>query len=150
MSTWKEASEGNFPVYPSGTYRVKVTNVKKTTSAKKGTPGIQFTATVMAPEDYIGRFISVTVWKGAEWRIPAIVEACGVTGVPENLEMDIEHNEILFEVCKSTEGCSAYWRNEQGNFEGKSKNEIVDFQLDPAQAVVQFDANDGVPDFAKG
>lgn len=148
MSTWKEASEGNFPVYPSGTYLVKITNVKKAISAKKQTPGIQFTATVLAPEDYLGRFLSLTVWKGAEWRLPAIVEACGITGVPENLDMDLE-NDSLFQVCEATVGCKSYWRNEQGNYEGKPKNEIVDFQPDPDQAVVQFDSNGDVPDFAR-
>ena len=148
MSTWKEASEGNFPVYPSGTYLVKVSSVKKVTSAKKQTPGIQFTATVMAPDDYLGRFISVTVWKGAEWRLPAIVEACGVTGVPENLDMDLE-KEALFQVCLATVGCFSYWRNEQGMYEGKPKNEIVDFQPDIEQAVVQFNADGDVPDFAR-
>ena len=150
MSTWKEASEGNFPVYPSGTYLVKATSVKRTTSAKKQTPGIQFTATVMATDDYLGRFISVTVWKGAEWRIPAIVEAFGVTGVPENLDMDIENNPVLFEVCHAVVGCSAYWRNEQTMYESKPKNEIVDFQQDIEQPTVQFDKDQGVPDFAKG
>lgn len=149
MSTWKEASEGNFPVYPSGTYMVKCSSVKKITSAKKQTPGIQFTATVTAPDDYTGRMISVTVWKGAEWRLPAIVEAFGVTGVPENLDMDIESNDVLFQVCEATVGCSSYWRNEQGMYEGKPKNEIVDFQPDPDQAVVQFNTDGDVPDFAR-
>ncbi len=149
MSTWKEASEGNFPVYPSGKYEVRINTVKRRNSAKKGTSGIQFTAVVMSPADYVGRFISVDVWKNAEFRAVQLVEACGLTGVPDNLDVDID-SEAFFEVCKATEGCRSIWCNTQDTYEGKAKNDIVDFEPHPEQAVVQFEGDSGVPDFAKG
>ncbi len=149
MTTWKEASEGNFPVYPSGKYLVKVTSVKRKTSAKKMTPGIQFIATVLSPVDYTGRFLSVDVWKNAEFRAVQLVEACGITGVPDNLSVDIG-NEAFFNVCKATEGCTTIWCNTQTEYEGKPKNDITDFELNSDQAVIEFSIENDAPEWAKG
>lgn len=149
-TTWKEASEGNFPVYPSGKYEVRINSVKRKTSAKKQTPGIQFVATVMSPADYQGRMLSVDVWKNAEFRAVRLVEACGISGVPDALEVDVE-NEAFFDVCKATEGCKTIWCNTQDEYEGKPKNDITDFEPHPDQAFVEFTSGeDQVPDFAKG
>lgn len=148
MSTWKEISEGNFPIFPTGTYKVKITNVKVKTSPKKGTPGIQFTGAILSPEEHVGRSMVTDAWKGGDWKAVRIVEACGLAGVPDNLTVDVD-NPAFFEVCRSIIGCTTFWRNEQSQFEGKPKNDIVDFQSDPEQAITEFVTDDGAPDFVK-
>ena len=145
---WKKESEGNFPVYPTGTYKVQISSVKRTVSKNKNTPGITWISTVVSPEDYTGRGLSVTTWTNDSslWRVARLVEACGITGVPN---VDTE-SEAFLDICKSCIGRTLYWRNEQREYEGNPQNNVVDFQPDPDQATTEFVQDAGVPDWAKG
>lgn len=144
---WQKEAEGNFPVFPSGTLKVRINSVKRVVSTKKSTPGIQWLATVTEPEELAGRMVSATTWtvEGAMWRLAALVEACGLTGMPA---VDTD-SDLFLEQCKACINRTTYWRNEQRLFEGKPKNDIVDFQPDPDQGIIEFSQGDEVPDWAK-
>ena len=79
---WKSESKGEFPKYPDGTYKVKITGWEEQASRGTGTPQIKWAAVITDANDKaliggkIGCFTPLT--PKALWRVANLVQACSV------------------------------------------------------------------------
>jgi hypothetical protein len=142
----KEAS--NNPVYPTGTYKVRIKATEPVT-ASTGTQQIRWKAEIISPEEHAGRSMvdHTALTEKALWRLANMVNAAGVdlksAGVTDT-------NSPAFQnIVQSCVGRTMYWRNEQGTNPntGAPKNNIVEYIQDSEQAVLKpADLNADMPD----
>lgn len=155
MDFSKETS--NNPIYPNGTYKVKLTKWERC-KASNGTPQIRWYCAILEPIEHQGRTIvdhtamlPQTLWKSAN-----MIAAFGVN-TSKMPAMDTD-GEAFSLICNSCVGRTAYWRNEQtpgkdkyGAETGRMKNNIAEYANDPDQPVIDYSAGPEVevPDFLK-
>jgi hypothetical protein len=138
---WKKETSTT-PVYPTGTYHVRVIKHEKTT-AGTGTKQLRWQAEIIAPETHKGGsiFDYTALTEAALWRTANLVAACGVdTSNSPIMDVDSASFEAIL---KSCHGRTLFWRNvEDKTPSGRPKNNIVDYVQDPEQPVIQPSASD--------
>lgn len=148
---WKKETKNN-PVYPVGTYHVKLEGYERCTSKPtsnnpQGAPQIRWKAAILNPEEHEGRtfFVHTALTAAALWRTANVVSGFGV-----RVDGAMDTSSHAFDlVCTSCIGRTAYWRNAVGEYNGTPTNNVVEFTVDPNQDEVEFDPLSDVPDFAK-
>ena len=77
--SWNDAAGGSREVYPTGTYKVEITNWKECTSTR-GTPQIRWFAEIKEPDKYKGKTIvdHTPLTEASLWRIANLVKACAI------------------------------------------------------------------------
>lgn len=149
---WKKETRNN-PIYPKGTYRVRLDSWERVTSkptqkSPAGTPQIRWKASIIAPDDFQGRtFIDHTaLTQAALWRVANMVAGFGVI-IDSKMDTD---SQAFNEVCNACIGRTAFWRNDDGvDLNGNPKNNVVEFKVDDDQGTVSFESGFDAPDFVK-
>lgn len=137
------------PVYPEGTYKVTVDSYERT-EAKTGTKQVRFRASILEPVEHQGRQIveHCALTDKALWKIANLIHACGIDTAKLPV---VETGSPAFDsVLKACIGKKAYWRlvvtkDKSGN----DKNDVVNYKLDPDNAVQEISIDEDAPDFAK-
>ena len=134
---------GNNPVYPAGTYKVKILSWEFT-EAKTGTKQIQWKAEIQEPQEYQGRHINVftPLTEAAIWRVSNLIGATGIKFDPNSIDTDSQAFKTL---CNQTMGRTTYWLNAEASYNGVPKNDIVKMEADQDQDEIEFSEKDDSP-----
>ena len=133
---WKKETSSTF-VYPAGTYYVRVVSWERV-KASTGTPQIRWTNEIVAPEQHRGRniFEHTPVTEKSLFCIANFVAACGVdTGNYLPMDTDSFKFDSILNACKERR---LYFQVQEATYNGKAKNDIVDYQPDLEQPIVQL------------
>jgi len=147
---WKEAVEGVKVVYPAGTYRVLIKSWKPTTSKKKGTAGIVWSAGIVEPETFKNKTVFCTTWlvETALWKVARLVNACGIdVSKMGNMEVGGREMGAVLNMCI---GKKTYWRLGIATLDnGSENNEVLDFQPDAEEVQTEMASEENIPEFLK-
>ena len=135
---------GNNPVYPAGTYKVKILSYEFT-KASTGTKQILWKAEIQEPMAHNGRVISEysAITEKALWKISNLIGACGIKFDPNSIDTD---SQSFITLCNQTVGRTAYWLNAEGtDNKGNPRNNIVRFEVDLEQELLDFVVEDESP-----
>ena len=127
---------GNNPIYPDGTYQVRIVSHERTTSKGKGTPQIKWKAEIIEPKEHQGRHMVLftVLTTAALWKVSNLIGACGVE-FPRDMDTDSASFDSL---CELTHGRRTFWLNKVREYNGAAQNDIVAFQVDPHQDSIKF------------
>ena len=147
---WDKESQGSgdYQVYPDGTYKVSITGFEQVT-ASTGTPQIRWKATILEPQEYVGKPITMhtALTEKSLWKLARLVKACGLDvkalGQCEINTPAFLH--VLDQCCRR----STYWHLiVTPNPKGQPRNEVDDFKVDQDQEAPSI-VEDDVPEFLK-
>jgi hypothetical protein len=150
VMNWRKETSSNNPIYPEGTYKVRIASFERVT-AKTGTKQLRWRATIVLPEEHAGRsFVEHTpLTDKSLWKVAGLISACGIdTTKLENMGTDTA---LFDKVCHTCVGRTAMWRNAAGvSQDGNPRNNIVEYRPDPKQSVEVFSGDSDAPSFVKG
>jgi len=136
---WQKETSGDFEVYPSGTYQLRLTDWERCEAKNQNkTKQIMWKFEIVSPDKYKGKqytcFSALT--EAALWRTANMVSAFGVD-MSEAPKMDTEHPvfEAILNACKER---LIYATIEETTYEGKAKNEVTKdgWKADSHQAAI--------------
>ena len=128
------------PVFPAGTYKVRVLKHEHTVAKSSGNKQIQWKAQIIEPEEHKGRPISsfTTLTPAAIWKVSNLIAACGVKFDPNSIDTDSQAFLFLCDLCKER---TAYWFNaEDTDQNGNPRNNVAKFEVDKDQDEIEFQA----------
>jgi hypothetical protein len=135
---------GNNPVFPAGTYKVRIESFEFT-KASTGTKQILWKARIEEPEAHEGRTLSTytALTEAAIWKVSNLIGACGVNFEPNAIDTD---KADFVTLCNLTKGRTSYWLNADGtDNKGLPRNNIVKFEMDLYQDPISFTKQDDSP-----
>ena len=145
---WEKEGANEYIVYPAGTYKVSINGYEETT-ASTGTKQIRWKASIIEPQEYIGKPITIhtALTDKSLWRIARLVKGCGFS--LKELGACEVGSTAFFKALDKCVRRTSYWHliktldNKQ-----RDRNEVDDFRVDEEQEA-PADFGDGVPDFLK-
>lgn len=124
---------GDFPLLPSGTKLVKITEWEKV-SASTGTQQIRWHANVERPEDEAGSSLveHTPLTEKSLWKLANLVAACGID--TKALGKMTVGTPAFVKVLNACKGRRVYWNVYQDSYDGGDlKNKVKDYKKDDEQ-----------------
>lgn len=140
---WNQAAGGSREVYPTGTYKVEITNWKECTSSK-GTPQIRWFSEIKEPDEYHGKTLveHTPLTDASLWRIASLVKGCGIdlSNLPK-MEIGSEAFKRVLDACVHQTTMWNVTYNEQ-----YKNNKIEEYLLTETELkVVDMDEDEACP-----
>lgn len=135
---------GNTPVFPTGTYKVRISSYEFT-KASTGTSQVLWKADIEEPMMHQGRSISTytALTESALWKVSNLIGATGIKFAPNSIDTD---SATFTALCAAAVGRTCYWVNSEGvDNKGIARNNIVKFELDAEQPSIEFSLEDESP-----
>jgi len=146
IMNWEKESQKQNPIYPEGTYKVKISKVERVT-ASTGTPQLRWYASILDPAEHVGRSMVVhtPLTEKALWKVASLIHGCSVnTAKLSNMDTS---SELFDKVCKTCVGRNSFWRNvPSADNKGNPRNDIIQFLQDTNQDIIDFVDGGDVPD----
>lgn len=149
---WEKEGGSDFTVYPEGKYKVSITGYEETT-ASTGTKQIRWRTSIIEPEAYIGKPITIhtALTDKALWRIARLVKGCGIS--LKELGACEVGSAAFFKALDMCLHRTTYWHLiVTPDNKGRERNEVDDFRVDEERVDEEQEAGiveDDVPDFLK-
>jgi len=146
---WEKEAQNEYIVYPEGTYKVSINGYEETT-ASTGTKQIRWKASIMEPQEYIGKPITVhtALTDKSLWRVARLVKGCGIS-LKELGACEVGSNAFF----KALDMCirrTSFWHLVVTlDNKGRERNEVDDFRVDTEQGETPTASPDDVPEFLK-
>ncbi len=145
---WEKEAANEYITYPEGTYKVSINGYEETT-ASTGTKQIRWKASILEPQDYIGKPITIhtALTDKSLWRIARLVKGCGIS--LKDLGACEVGSSAFFRALDLCLRRTAYWHLVVTlDNKGRERNEVDDFRVDTDQGEATPTVDDE-PDFLK-
>ncbi len=146
---WKNEQNGEYQLYPDGTYKVRIKDWENT-NAKTGTPQIRWHAEIVEPMEFGGKSIieHTALSERSLWRLAKFVASAGIdiNRLPKMEVGSASFNRTL-DACK---GRYMYWSIYKDNYQGRESNKVEDYLVDKDQGLIMPEIEEELPDFLKG